>query len=116
MVLAGPIVRLLFQHGRFTADNAALTVAALGAYTLGLPAYSAVKILVSAFYSMKDTKTPVKIATCSSSSTSPGTFAHEALGRRGTGFFHRFRLDGERFDLAPRLARAHRPARRRGPS
>ena len=64
-VLAFPIVRLLFEHGRFTRANTLLTTSALIGYTLGLPAYSAVKILVSAFYSMKDTKTPVKVATLS---------------------------------------------------
>jgi putative peptidoglycan lipid II flippase len=65
VVLAHPIVRVLFEHGRFTPENTTLTVSALVAYTLGLPAYSAVKILVSAFYAMKDTKTPVKAATWS---------------------------------------------------
>jgi putative peptidoglycan lipid II flippase len=62
-VLGFPIVKLLFEHGRFTRMNTLYTTSALIAYTIGLPAYSAVKILVSAFYSMKDTKTPVKVAT-----------------------------------------------------
>jgi putative peptidoglycan lipid II flippase len=62
-ILAHPIVRILFQHGAFTSRQSDLTSAALIGFTIGLPAYSVVKILVSAFYSMKDTKTPVKVAT-----------------------------------------------------
>ena len=42
-----------------------MTAAALAGYALGLPAYAAVKVLASAFYAMKDTKTPVRIANLS---------------------------------------------------
>src|SRR4051812_42231307 len=61
-VLGLPIIELLFQHGRFTHDQAMLTYYALLPYCLGLPAYSAVKILATGFYSHKDTKTPVRVA------------------------------------------------------
>lgn len=63
MLLARPLVEILFEHGRFTAENTGLTTAALVGYTLGLPAYSLVKIVVTAFYARKDTRTPVKVAT-----------------------------------------------------
>jgi putative peptidoglycan lipid II flippase len=63
IVLAHPLVKTLFEHGLFTPDQTRLTVSALIAYTLGLPAYSVVKIVVSAFYARKDTRTPVKVAT-----------------------------------------------------
>jgi putative peptidoglycan lipid II flippase len=62
IVLAHPLVMTLFQHGLFTARQTDLTAAALVAYTLGLPFYAVVKVLVSAFYARKNTKTPVRVA------------------------------------------------------
>lgn len=62
VVLGYPIVQTLFQHGKFTEDYSRLTFWALLPYSLGLPAYSAIKILASAFYAKKNTKTPVKVA------------------------------------------------------
>jgi putative peptidoglycan lipid II flippase len=61
-VLGFPIVQALFQHGRFTEAQARLTYYTLVPYALGLPAYSATKILASAFYARKDTKTPARNA------------------------------------------------------
>ncbi len=61
-VLGFPIVQALFQHGKFTIDNSRMTYAALVPYALGLPAYSAVKILATGFYARKNTRTPVKIS------------------------------------------------------
>ena len=62
IALAGPIIQLLFERGAFAADAAASTSAALVAYGAGLPAIALVRPLVSAFYALEDTKTPVKIA------------------------------------------------------
>lgn len=62
MVLADPLVRILFQRGEFTAYSTAITANALFFYTFGLFAYAGIKILVSAYYSMGDTRTPVKTA------------------------------------------------------
>jgi putative peptidoglycan lipid II flippase len=53
MLLARPIVRLLFQHGRFTAADTDATAAALLFYSIGLFAYSAVKALAPAFYALE---------------------------------------------------------------
>ena len=63
IVLGRPIIKLLFQHGRFDSAATALTNSALFFYSLGLPAYAITKIFVSSFYSMKETRVPVKIAT-----------------------------------------------------
>jgi putative peptidoglycan lipid II flippase len=61
IVLREPVIRLLFQRGQFTAqDSVAMTASALMYYSVGLIAYGSAKSLVAAFYSMKDTKTPVK--------------------------------------------------------
>ena len=62
IVLSQPLIHLLLQHGQFVAESTRATATALIAYTVGLCALSAVQILVRVFYSMQDTKTPVKIA------------------------------------------------------
>lgn len=63
MVLGKPMITLLFQHGKFDTTATALTNSALIFYSMGLPAFSFTKIFAGGFYSMKETKTPVKIAT-----------------------------------------------------
>jgi putative peptidoglycan lipid II flippase len=62
VILREPIVQVLFQHGRFVAESTRLTARALLYYALGLPAFAAVKLIVPAFYSTQDTKTPVRVA------------------------------------------------------
>jgi len=62
VVLRQPIVQVLFQHGQFGADSARLTSRALLYFALGLPVFAAVKLIVAAFYSTQDTKTPVLTA------------------------------------------------------
>ncbi len=63
MVLATPVVRLLFERGQFTAARSTpMTASALFYYAMGLFAYGGTKAVVQAFYSMKDTVTPMKIA------------------------------------------------------
>ena len=60
--LSDPIVDVLFGRGAFTAEAVHATGMALCAYAAGLPAFSCVRSLVSAFYALEDTGTPVKIA------------------------------------------------------
>jgi putative peptidoglycan lipid II flippase len=62
IVLANPITRVLFERGKFDHYSTFITANALVFYSIGLFSYSGIKILVSCFYSMKDTLTPVKIA------------------------------------------------------
>ena len=62
IVIADPVVRLLFMHGAFTAAQAELTAGALRFYTLGLVSYGFTKVLVMAHYSLKNAKTPVILA------------------------------------------------------
>lgn len=62
MILARPIIQVLFQRGEFTAYSTSITTSALFFYSFGLLAYAGIKILVSAFYSMGDTRTPVRTA------------------------------------------------------
>ncbi len=62
VILREPIIRVLFQHGQFVAESTRLTARALLYYALGLPALACVKLIVPAFYSANDTKTPVIVA------------------------------------------------------
>jgi putative peptidoglycan lipid II flippase len=63
VLLSGPIVTLLFEYGEFSAERSTpMTAAALLFCTLGLPAYGLVKGLAQGFYSVQDTRTPVRIA------------------------------------------------------
>ena len=62
VILREPIVQVLFQHGRFVAESTRLTARALLYYAMGLPAFAAVKLIVPAFYSTQDTRTPVRVA------------------------------------------------------
>ncbi|OGP54222.1 MAG: murein biosynthesis integral membrane protein MurJ [Deltaproteobacteria bacterium RBG_13_52_11] len=57
--LAKPIIRLIFEHGRFTSIDTLHTAEALAYYSVGLFAYSTIKITVPVFYALKDTKYPV---------------------------------------------------------
>ena len=56
------LITVLFERGAYTAENAARTAPALAFLALSLPAYVCVKIFNSAYWSRKDTRTPVKIA------------------------------------------------------
>ncbi len=59
MMLAQPIIRLIFEHGAFTAADTTQTAAALTYYAIGLFAYAAIKIMVPVFYAINNTKFPV---------------------------------------------------------
>ena len=60
IVLAEPIVTLLFQHGRFLPSDASRTAWAVIAYSIGLPCYVMTKALMPNFFARGDTVTPVK--------------------------------------------------------
>ena len=65
IVLREPIVALLFQRGEFDAAATQLTALALLYYSLGLWAFSAVKIVAATFFALQDTRTPVRMAAVS---------------------------------------------------
>ena len=58
ILLRHPIVHLFFEHGHFTAADTSATALAVLCYAVGLWAFAGVRIIVAAFYSMQDTKTP----------------------------------------------------------
>jgi putative peptidoglycan lipid II flippase len=61
MVIGKPIIRILFEHGRFLQNDTDLTYMALWFYSLGIFGYGGAKILSSCFYALKDTRTPVLV-------------------------------------------------------
>ena len=61
-ILAKPLTVSLFQYGKFTDHDAAMTQQALVAYSVGLMGLIVVKVLAPGFYSRQDIKTPVRIA------------------------------------------------------
>ena len=58
ILLRTPIVHLFFEHGTFTAADTRGTALAVLCYAVGLWAFAGVRIIVAAFYSMQDTRTP----------------------------------------------------------
>ncbi len=61
-VLSGPIVRLIYLHGNATLADAHRMALLLSIMVIGLPFFSVVNLTVRAFYAVKDTRTPVRVA------------------------------------------------------
>ena len=59
VILAVPIIALIFEHGRFDAADTAATAQALVFYAIGLYAYSGVKVFAPAFYALDEARVPV---------------------------------------------------------
>lgn len=62
IILRVPIISVLFQRGKFDIASTVFTAQALLYYAVGLWAFSCIRVIVSAFYAMQDTRTPVRIA------------------------------------------------------
>jgi putative peptidoglycan lipid II flippase len=62
MILAEPIMSVVYQHSRFTAAEAAQAGGALRFYAVGLAGYAALKVLVNAFYAIDRRKTPMVVS------------------------------------------------------
>ncbi|GEP61785.1 murein biosynthesis integral membrane protein MurJ [Reyranella soli] len=61
-LLSDPIIRVLFERGRFGPDDTLRTASALAAYVVGLPAFVLIKALTPGFFAREDTRTPLYIA------------------------------------------------------
>jgi putative peptidoglycan lipid II flippase len=59
MALGVPVVRLVYEHGRFTAADTRATAAALLLYSFGLVGYTGVKVLAPAFYALGRPRVPL---------------------------------------------------------
>src|SRR5881394_3510436 len=62
MILAEPIIGLIYQHGRFTSASTIQTAGALRFYAIGLVGYSAVKVLAPAFYALDKRNLPMVVS------------------------------------------------------
>jgi putative peptidoglycan lipid II flippase len=62
IIIRGPLISLLFQHGAFLVEDTVMTAQALVYYSLGLFAMGEVMVLTRAFYSLQDIFTPVKVS------------------------------------------------------
>ena len=62
IVLATPIVRVIFERAAFTPADTAATAAAVRFYALGLAGYSIVRIISPVFYALGQNRTPVKVS------------------------------------------------------
>ena len=65
IVLGEPIIRLLYEGGRFKAFDTDMTAWSLAAYSIGLAGYAAIKIVSPAFYALDDAKTPMYVSLAS---------------------------------------------------
>lgn len=61
IVLAEPLVSVLFERGHFDVDSTIYTTRAVWFYAPGLLFFSIYKVFVPSFYAMQDTKTPVRV-------------------------------------------------------
>jgi putative peptidoglycan lipid II flippase len=62
IVLAGPIVELIFQYGEFGPDSTLMVAGALAFYAPGIVGYSIVKIASPSFYALQDSRTPMVVS------------------------------------------------------
>jgi putative peptidoglycan lipid II flippase len=62
MIIAQPVISVLFERGAFGLQEVSATAGALAIYAAGLPAYVLVKALAPGYFARGDTKTPIKVA------------------------------------------------------
>jgi putative peptidoglycan lipid II flippase len=62
MILARPIIQLLFERGEFGPEATTMTATAATISAAGLLSFAWVKVLATGFYAMQNTRTPVIIA------------------------------------------------------
>lgn len=62
VLFSEPIIRIFFERGEFALYSTMITSSALSYYALGLLSFGGIKILVSAFYALQDTRTPAVVA------------------------------------------------------
>lgn len=61
-VLAAPLTSTIYEHGHFTAFDTRMAALSLAAMSLGIPGFMLSKVLLPAFYSRQDTRTPMRAA------------------------------------------------------
>ena len=74
-VIPSDIVRVLFQRGAFTHEDAMATAEVLALFAIGLPAFVMIKVFSPAYFAREDTKTPMRFATISLTANTMGSIA-----------------------------------------
>ncbi|MBQ2890280.1 MAG: murein biosynthesis integral membrane protein MurJ [Clostridia bacterium] len=62
IALSEPVIKVVFEHGKFTAENTRVTATALYYYSFGMVAYAICEILNKSFYAIKDGVTPMVVS------------------------------------------------------
>ncbi len=62
LLLAEPLTAVVYQGGKFTADDTRMAAISLSAMSIGIPAFMLSKVLAPAFYARQDTRTPMRAA------------------------------------------------------
>jgi putative peptidoglycan lipid II flippase len=84
-VLCEPIVRVLYERGRFGPVETAGTAAAVAMYAFGIVGLTTTKVAVQAFFALGDTRTPVKVSVgamalnCTTAATLAAPLGHVGL-------------------------------------
>ncbi len=65
IIVGEPLVGVIFERGRFTADMTGETYRALVGFAVGLPAAAGIRLTVPVYYALGDSRTPVKVAAAS---------------------------------------------------
>ncbi|HEX6124983.1 MAG TPA: murein biosynthesis integral membrane protein MurJ [Pyrinomonadaceae bacterium] len=74
IVLGEPIIRLIYEGGRFRPFDTDMTAWALAAYSIGLAGYAAIKVLSPSFYALDDARTPMYVSLASVAIHAPTSF------------------------------------------
>ena len=74
IVLGEPIIRLIYEGGRFRPFDTDMTAWALAAYSIGLSGYAAIKVLSPSFYALDDARTPMYVSLASVAIHAPTSF------------------------------------------
>jgi putative peptidoglycan lipid II flippase len=85
-VLGKDIVRMIYQRGLFTAYDTHQTAFAMSCYAIGLVGYAGAKVLTPAFYTLKDSRTPMLLGLCSIAvnySAASASMRYTKLGHAG---------------------------------
>jgi putative peptidoglycan lipid II flippase len=61
IILRKPLIELFYERNAFTVESTSRTASVIFFYAIGVWAYSASHVIIRAFYSMQDTRTPVKV-------------------------------------------------------
>jgi putative peptidoglycan lipid II flippase len=84
MVLASPIVALIYEHGTFKAQDEFMVASSLFFYALGVVGYSVVKIALPSFYALRDARTPVIVSIVAIvANVALNIWLHTVMGFRG---------------------------------